>query len=216
MKRLSIAVLTSLVGMLITCPPLAHADPNDMRTGVFKGYWCGYSAEYHVDSKDDGDRWVFHGRLTFYEYPGLADELWIEQYGNNAMRMIRYLSGEQEGATQVVETLPPVPPSAGERKGVVYRRDFSHGVDCEGPDKPTNLFVEAIAEPPSTELPKLTDNIDIRSQPDFDSPLLGVVNRGTTVRVVERKNVFGTDWAHISFYIMTKEVNGWVESRFVP
>ena len=86
--RLMLAVIA--VGMVSIAP--ARADTTDQHTGSSSGIWCGYGVTFGIDSREPGDRWVFDGTIYFANFKQY-DRLWIEQYTDNSLRMIRYLSG---------------------------------------------------------------------------------------------------------------------------
>lgn len=95
-------VLALLTAILLS-GGIARAASSDMITGVFKGTWCGYRATFNVDWKEDG-KWIFHGTLYFPDYHQ-TDELWIEQYDDDSLRMSRTLPGGRKQSAQVP---PPV------------------------------------------------------------------------------------------------------------
>jgi hypothetical protein len=123
----------SFVALLAcNCPAVAAAELSDMRTGTFQGIWCGYQAEFRVRSKEQGE-WIFHGHVFFPEYDQ-QDELWIEQYSDQSLRMTRTL-GQGSGATgkkQMAQTLPPKLNNSDNGSYALYQSEFTGGIDCEG------------------------------------------------------------------------------------
>ena len=109
----------------------AFAGKRDLRVGMYEGTWCGYPVTYDIRRKED-DRWVFHGRLIFHTYNDMTDKLWIEQYGDQSLRMIRYLSAENEGKTQVVQTYTPVMHLVGSTEYPTFKVQEANGPDCPG------------------------------------------------------------------------------------
>ena len=109
----------------------ARADTGDFHTGKFDGLWCGYGVTFNIDSKEAGDRWVFNGTIFFPSYKQY-DRLWIEQYGDNSLRMIRYLSGPGAGQTQVVQTYPPAIRQGEAGVYADFQVQTANGPDCEG------------------------------------------------------------------------------------
>ncbi|WP_375449393.1 hypothetical protein [uncultured Devosia sp.] len=114
----------------------AHAADSDLKTGQYEGTWCGYSAVFDIAVKERR-RWVFHGKIVFPTYDNLADELWIEQYEDQSLRMIRYLSGTQEGWTQVIQTFAPEMHGSEAGYAPTFTVERANGPDCEG--KPTQF-----------------------------------------------------------------------------
>lgn len=102
MRSLGLAVALSASIAMVSA---ASAAIGDFRTGSFSGYWCSYDARFDIQSRD-GNTWVFHGRL-FLSATNQYDELWVEQYSDNSLRIIRYLSGQYQGQTQVIQTFSP-------------------------------------------------------------------------------------------------------------
>lgn len=117
---------------------LAENRDADVRIGSYKGTWCGYPAIISIESKEK-KKWVFHGSLIFPTYNNLSDELWVEQYGDDSLRMIRYLSGTQQGLTQVVQTKIPVMYNIGGVQTPHFTVERADGPDCEG--KPTGFYL---------------------------------------------------------------------------
>jgi hypothetical protein len=132
MNRILIALIT-LVGTSIAIAPVARAQSADLRLGTFGREWCGYAAAFNIESKEP-DRWVFHGHVSFAHFPDV-DELWIEQYEDDSLRMIRYLSGSQTGMVQTVQTHPP----KFLKNSVNFEKVTSYGPDCEGAAKGAEL-----------------------------------------------------------------------------
>jgi hypothetical protein len=101
MKAIALSLLVFLAGA-----GASSAAGVDMRTGSFPGMWCDFHARFDLDRRDAGGRWIFEGRILIVE-TGEYDPLWIEQYSDNSLRIIRYLQGSNLGLTQVVQTNPP-------------------------------------------------------------------------------------------------------------
>lgn len=136
MKRLGNGIAAiGAVATLLATSPVAHAADGDLRLGTFDGVWCGYGATFHIE-RQDANSWVFHGHVSFDEHPDF-DELWIEQYEDNSLRMIRYLSGEATGMTQTVQTHPP----DFQVSGVAFTKQQSYGPDCEAPGDGQRIFL---------------------------------------------------------------------------
>lgn len=134
MKAFSLAVAA-----LALSPTLAAADMFDMQVGSFIGTFCGYSARYDVDSQDSGT-WIFHGRILIRD-TGEYDPLWIEQYADNHLRIIRYLQGANLGLTQVVNTYPPQGLVLQDGPTALYETDRGgDGLGCARGSR-TNLYV---------------------------------------------------------------------------
>ena len=117
--------------LLATLAPAssALAATGDFRTGTFSGRWCGYEATFDVT---DQDGWVFTGYILI-ESTGQYDPLWIEQYADNSLRVIRYLQGQHNGLTQVAQTYSPYQRVAS--NGNLYTRfeaEQGYGIGCDG------------------------------------------------------------------------------------
>jgi hypothetical protein len=125
MKKL---VLPAVVAFLaaISC---ALAAESDMRLGSFEANWCNYPARFDIQSREGSD-WVFHGRVLI-QSTGQYDPLWIEQYADNSLRIIRYLQGPDEGATQVVQTYGPEVRILQGQRFSQFRSQSSYGYGCE-------------------------------------------------------------------------------------
>lgn len=100
MKRSALAALTLFLALL-TAPALAA--PGDFRLGTFGGAWCDHGATFTLTERSG---WVFEGTI-YLPSTGEVNRLWIEQYADNSLRMIRYLDGANSGRIQMVETNPP-------------------------------------------------------------------------------------------------------------
>jgi hypothetical protein len=69
--------------------PVAVADKGtDLHAGSFDATWCNYKATIDIESKESG-KWVFHGHIRIKQ-TDQYDVLWVEQYQDNSLRMIRY------------------------------------------------------------------------------------------------------------------------------
>lgn len=100
MRRFAVAMVLIAIASVA-----ARAAIGDFRVGSFGGTWCNSTARFDIDSREGG-RWIFHGRVLIVS-TGEYDQLWVEQYSDNSLRIIRYLSGGNTGRTQVVQTSPP-------------------------------------------------------------------------------------------------------------
>lgn len=97
-KALAAAVLVAAIAVPAT------AAEGDMLVGTFGARFCGARATFEIHTQ--GDDWVFDGRILIHS-TGEYDQLQIKQYSNNHLRIIRYLTGANEGAPQWVDTSPP-------------------------------------------------------------------------------------------------------------
>jgi hypothetical protein len=103
MKKVILAVVIAFCGTATSA--LADPErPEDMHTGSFSGTWCNYAAQFDLFSKKDD--WKFDGKIRIHK-TNQYDRLWIRQYRDNSLQIIRYLSGEQDGQIQNVKTFPP-------------------------------------------------------------------------------------------------------------
>lgn len=110
---------------------LAAAGGVDLKVGSHPGYFCGYQVRYDIETQEPG-RWVFHGKI-WIRATGEYDPLWIEQYSNNSLRVIRYLQGANLGLTQVVQTNPPYETMRAPGAAVITifeTRDGGNGFGC--------------------------------------------------------------------------------------
>lgn len=115
---------------LLLNPGVAAADGvTDMRLGNFFAIWCNYDAHLNVESRD-GDSWVFHGHIQI-DRTGQVDELFVEQYEDNSLRIVRYLSGPEAGQVQTIQTHPPQVKMIGGRQTAEFDSKNSYGVGCE-------------------------------------------------------------------------------------
>ena len=107
MKRLIINVVMVAVGLGVSLAPrTCEAAENDLReSSIFEGNWCGYDAVFKIGKKR-GNTWEFDGKILI-KATGQSDRIWVEQYEDNHLRIVRYLSGDHTGKTQTVETYPP-------------------------------------------------------------------------------------------------------------
>ncbi len=103
---------------------------SDLRVGNFGYQWCNYGATFQIQSKEP-DKWVFHGKILIQE-TGQYDRLWIEQYEDNSLRIIRYLSGAHNGETQVVQTHPPQIKLNNGKSVAEFREKAAYGVGAKG------------------------------------------------------------------------------------
>lgn len=117
--------------LLATSTASFAAELSDMRRGTFSGIWCGYQAEFRVTSQDSGT-WIFRGTVFFPEYDQ-ADELFIEQYSDQSLRMTRTLGANTgaEGRKQMAQTHPPQLNSGGNGDYALYESESTGGIDCE-------------------------------------------------------------------------------------
>lgn len=118
-----------LVAVVLGTGPAAAAG-FDMRTGSFEGAWCGHTSRFDIESRE-GNTWVFHGRILIHS-TGEYDPLWIEQYADNSLRVIRYLQGANRGLTQVVQTHPPRENFSGGVLLTVFEESYHGGFGCSG------------------------------------------------------------------------------------
>ncbi|MCW5719377.1 MAG: hypothetical protein KIS68_16285 [Bauldia sp.] len=123
--------LAVLVICAFTLP--SAAAQGDMRLGSFTALWCNYNARIDIQSRE-GTSWIFHGRILI-EATGQYDRIWIEQYSDNSLRMVRYLEGANAGATQTIQTHPPqtsVLPNRGPGLFTTFASERDYGFGCEG------------------------------------------------------------------------------------
>lgn len=128
-----------ILAVTVTATASAAAELSDMRPGTFAGIWCGYQAEFRVSSQESG-KWIFHGTVFFPEYDQ-ADELWIEQYDDQSLRMTRTL-GDNTGAKgrkQMTQTRPPLLRSGNNGDYALYESESTGGIDCE--NRKTRMMV---------------------------------------------------------------------------
>ncbi len=105
MKRFIINVVLVAVGLGVSLAAgTCEAADTDMRLGTFKGNWCGSKAEF-VITKQIANR-KFQGTVEILSTKQV-DTIEIQQYGDNSLQMVRYLSGEHDGKIQVTRTHPP-------------------------------------------------------------------------------------------------------------
>jgi hypothetical protein len=121
LKKLLLAVL--IFGLGAASSAFAGTD---MLIGSFAGKWCNYDARFDIETKETG-RWIFRGRILIHE-TGQYDPVWIEQYDDDSLRIIRYLQGANLGQTQVVQTHPP---QTNLNNNVFYSQQ-GYGYGCEG------------------------------------------------------------------------------------
>jgi hypothetical protein len=116
---------------VVTSPVALAGNDADMHVGSFDATWCNYSATIDIESKESG-KWIFHGHIRIRQ-TDQYDVLWVEQYDDNSLRMIRYLEGTESGQMQTVQTNPPQEKST--ESGAHYALFTSHrgyGVGCDG------------------------------------------------------------------------------------
>lgn len=118
------AALTVILAVLV--PASTAVAGTDFLTGRFPGKWCNYDARFDIETQDAGT-WVFHGRINILA-TGEYDPVWIEQYSDNSLRIIRYLQGANLGRTQVSQTYPPQT----NVNNNVYYGQAGYGMGCEG------------------------------------------------------------------------------------
>jgi hypothetical protein len=132
MRKLLSLLLASVWTLGFVCAsPVALADVPDLHTGSFDGRWCNYDATVNIESKETG-KWVFHGHILI-KATGQFDELWVEQYDDNSLRMIRSLQGTETGQTQVVQTNPPQEKVDGNGAHyALFTSQRGYGIGCDG------------------------------------------------------------------------------------
>ena len=99
-----------------------------MRHGTFTGYWCDYNAVFYVESQDPNS-WIFHGHIVV---GNAYDPLWMEQYADNSLRIIRYLQGPYAGQVQTVQTYPPDQFVTDGQINTRFQHQQSYGIGCDG------------------------------------------------------------------------------------
>lgn len=107
MKRIiSHLVVVVAVGLgMSLAAPTSQAHEHDMRKGSFEGEWCGFAARFDLTAKR-GTSWIFDGQI-WIKATGQFDRLYVRQYADNSLYIIRYLSGVHNGKTQWVRTSAP-------------------------------------------------------------------------------------------------------------
>jgi len=116
--------------LMAASPATAKYNGPNIDIATYTGLFCGYTAQYHLDQPDAAKlpkRHAFYGNITFTGFPG-SNRLWIEQYKDGRLRIIRYLEGPNAGQIQLVDTLGALHDSDGWR----WEDDVSQGPDCEG------------------------------------------------------------------------------------
>ena len=64
---------------------------------------------------------------------GQFDELWVEQYQDNSLRMIRTLQGTETGQTQTVQTNPPQEKVSDDGAHyALFTSNRGYGIGCDG------------------------------------------------------------------------------------
>lgn len=141
MRKLLIVLLTSAWPCaFVLSSPVALADDGvtDLHTGSFDATWCNYKATIDIESKESG-KWVFHGHIRIKQ-TDQYDEMWVEQYGDNSLRMIRYLEGTESGQTQVVQTNPPQEKvSKNGAHYALFTSQRGYGNGCDGTSSVINV-----------------------------------------------------------------------------
>ena len=116
--------------LLAASPATAKYDGPRFDVATYNGSFCGYTAQFHLEQPDTAKlpkRHAFYGNITFTGFPG-SNRLWIEQYKDGSLRIIRYLEGANAGQIQLVDTLKPWHDSEGWR----WEDNISNGPDCGG------------------------------------------------------------------------------------
>ncbi len=131
---LGLATLVSVAAPLST----ASAAPGNIRIGTMGAIWCNYKAKIHLDTRQGGE-WIFEGRIHI-EQTGQVDRVWVKQYEDNSLRIVRYLSGEYAGRRQIVETHAPERYSEGGRYVQRWKKSASSGPGC-GRDSMSNFVM---------------------------------------------------------------------------
>src|SRR5262245_46418479 len=97
---------------VLACAGLCNAEAaaaargtDGFRVGSVQGSWGGYVARFDITSQR-GDTWDFDG-MIYIKATGQYDRITVRQYGDNHLRIVRYLSGKNAGSTQKVYTYPP-------------------------------------------------------------------------------------------------------------
>ncbi len=132
----ALAAASLVAASLVTAP--AIAAEGDMLVGTFGTRFCGARATFEVYTQ--GDDWVFDGRILIHS-TGEYDQLKIKQYSNNHLRIIRYLTGANEGATQWVDTSPPKFYQKDGRTVASFHSARGAGVGCNNDGAVTDLRV---------------------------------------------------------------------------
>jgi hypothetical protein len=132
-------VLLALPLVLLAVSP-ATAKYNGPKIDVadYRGTFCGYTAQFHLDQADTAKlpkRHAFYGNITFTGFPG-SNRLWIEQYKDGSLRIIRYLEGANAGQIQLVNTFTGWHDSNGWR----WEGEEFNGPDCEGKADNTTIL----------------------------------------------------------------------------
>jgi hypothetical protein len=103
MRRLIQLIL--MAGFVALLTPSRGFALGDLHLGTFEGKWCNYPATFYVQ-RQDPDSWIFHGRVLI-KSTQQYDQIRMEQRGDNSLYMVRYLTGDHAGKTQVVQTFSP-------------------------------------------------------------------------------------------------------------
>ncbi len=139
MKKFIMIVVMATVGfgasLTAQVSGAGKTKPNpdhDLREGTFQGNWCGSSAEFTI-KKQKGEDWKFEGTVKIFS-TRQVDPITIEQLGDNSLHMVRFLSGQFKGKTQVTQTHPPETFSSGNKMIVNFptRRTFGYGARTAG------------------------------------------------------------------------------------
>jgi len=138
MKKLILFMVFSILCLALPEFP-AFAGEYDLQVGTYSGTWCNYAAKFHIESREGTD-WIFRGHILIKK-TGQYDNLWIEQYQDNSLRMIRYLTGAHSGQTQVVQTYPPEKKLIRGSYRLVFTGKAGYGIGCGGTS--TTLFTSA-------------------------------------------------------------------------
>ncbi len=116
----------------------ALAGPSDMHLGGFFGSWCGVAARFDVQSKEPNLP-VFYGRILILT-SGQYDPMSLEQRGDYSLRITRYLSGPDDGKTQIVETHPPQEKAGADLVYALFQSRTTEGFGCKGLTSALNLM----------------------------------------------------------------------------
>ena len=98
-KRWWVAIVPAIA---ICAAGLAHADNVRLRVGVYRGQWCdGNQVVYTVTNSRGPRSWV--GRM---QNGSTLDRIRIDQLSDSSLRIVRILTGANEGQTQQILTRP--------------------------------------------------------------------------------------------------------------
>lgn len=132
---IKVALLVAVgLGVSLTPQSSQAIDPKvKLRTGIFVGNWCGFTATFVITQTNPTSR-IYEGTVTL-DATSQVDKINVQQLTNGSLRITRYLSGAFTGQTQIMFTHPPEMLAAAGGKTVANwpaKKTYGYGAKLAG------------------------------------------------------------------------------------